>query len=57
MMIRTLALAALVVLAQAGKHKGPFPGQGVDWQGDWDAAIKEATARNVPLLFYVGQDG
>jgi len=56
-MIRTLAVAALSLLAQAGKHKGPLPGQGIDWHGDWDVAIKEATARNVPMLFYAAQDG
>ena len=60
-MTRTL-LAVAVLLAAAspalaqGKKKEMLPGQGIDWQGDWDAAVKEATARNVPIMFCVHKD-
>lgn len=40
---------------QGGKHK-LMPGQGIDWKGDWEAARKEAAARNVPLMFTVHKD-
>lgn len=49
--------AAAGAYAQGGKKKAPLlPGQGIDWQGDWDAAVKEATARNVPIMFTVHKD-
>jgi hypothetical protein len=56
------ALALAFVLAAAApalaqRSKGPLPGQGIDWKGDWESAVKEATARNVPILFHVGKDG
>jgi hypothetical protein len=49
-------LLALVAAAPQGK-KGIGPGTGIDWQGDWDAALKEAAARNVPIMFGVHKDG
>ena len=33
-----------------------MPGQGIDWKGDWEAARKEAAARNVPIMFTVHKD-
>jgi hypothetical protein len=51
-----LLASAGLAQAQGGKTKGPLPGQGIDWQGDWDAAVKEATARNVPIMFTVHKD-
>jgi hypothetical protein len=62
--MRNSVLAAALVLAAAGAaqaqsskaSKGPLPGQGIDWKGDFDAAVKEATARNVPLMFTVHKD-
>ena len=50
----TLATAA-PALQQAGKHK-LLPGQGIDWKGDWEEAVKEAAARNVPIMFSVHKD-
>jgi len=55
-----LALPIVVALASTawaqGRKKDLLPGQGIDWQGDWDAAVKEATARNVPIIFNVHKD-
>ena len=48
-----LLAAAAPALAQGKKL---VPGQGIDWQGDWDAAVKEAAARNVPILYAVHKD-
>jgi hypothetical protein len=42
------ALALIVLCASQGK-KTWLPGQGIDWKGDWDAAVEEAAARNVPI--------
>lgn len=60
--MRTALLGIAIVLAGAsaahaqGKKNQPLPGQGIDWQGDWDAAVQEATARNVPIMFTVHKD-
>lgn len=52
-----MILCAAGSIAQAqGRKKELLPGQGIDWQGDWEAAIKEATARNVPIHFAVHKD-
>ena len=60
MMKSLLALAVLAAAASPafaqGKKKEMVPGQGIDWQGNWEAAVKEATARNVPILFAVHKD-
>ena len=57
-MNRTLLSAVMVfsstVLAHAQAKVGP--GTGIDWQGDWEAAVKEATARNVPIMFTLHKD-
>ena len=59
------ALALLFVCAAVGaadpqqskkKEMAWTPGQGIDWQGDWDLAVKEATARNVPIHVAVHKD-
>jgi len=45
-------LALVLILLCAGpqsKKKDWLPGQGIDWKGDWDAAVEEAAARNVPI--------
>jgi hypothetical protein len=60
-MRRTLIALAMVFAAAGaaqaqGKKKDMLPGQGIDWQGDWEAAIKEATARNVPIHIAVHKD-
>jgi hypothetical protein len=55
MAIVMLCAAAGAVQAQ-GKKKDMLPGQGIDWQGDWEAAVKEATARNVPIHIAVHKD-
>lgn len=54
-------LLALVVLcgvaaAQGGKKKEWVPGMGIDWKGDWDVALAEATARNVPIHIAIHKD-
>ena len=51
-----LFAAAGLAQAQNKGSKGPLPGQGIDWKGDFDAAVKEATARNVPIMFTVHKD-
>jgi len=51
-----LVAAAGVAEAQNKPSKGPLPGQGIDWKADFDAAVKEATARNVPIMFTVHKD-
>jgi hypothetical protein len=58
------ALLALIVLCAAagaaqaqGKKKDWLPGQGIDWKGDWDAAVEEAAARNVPIHLAIHKDG
>jgi len=51
-----LCAAAGAAQAQGKKKMEMQPGQGIDWQGDWDAAVKEATARNVPIHFAVHKD-
>lgn len=53
--VAVLLTAASAALAQ-GRKKDMMPGQGIDWKGDWDAAVKEATARNVPILFAIHKD-
>ncbi len=50
-----LALSLAAAAQQGGKHK-LLPGQGIDWKGDWEAARKEAAARNVPIMFAVHKD-
>ena len=50
-----LALSLAATAQQGGKHK-LLPGQGIDWKGDWEAARKEASARNVPIMFTVHKD-
>lgn len=59
----TRILTTLVILCAAagaahaqGKKDKLLPGQGIDWQGDWDQAVKEATARNVPIHVAVHKD-
>ena len=55
-----LALAMVCAAAGAvhaqGKKKEMAPGQGIDWQGDWEAAVAEATARNVPIHIAIHKD-
>ncbi len=60
----TLALSLAVALAvgaadaqQSKRKSNLLPGTGIDWKGDWDAALKEATLRNVPIMFTVHKDG
>ena len=50
-----LCAAAVPGFAQ-GKKKDLLPGQGIDWKGDWEEAVKEATARNVPIHVAVHKD-
>ncbi len=52
----TLLCAAAGAAQAQGNKKNWVPGQGIDWQGDWDAAVKEATARNVPIHIAVHKD-
>ena len=54
--ILVICVAAGAAQTQAGKKKEWVPGMGIDWQGDWEAAVKEATARNVPIHFAVHKD-
>jgi hypothetical protein len=50
-----LLLAAGTAAIAQGKKNVP-PGSGIEWQGDWEAAVKEATARNVPIVFTIHKD-
>ncbi len=56
----SLLVGALVLAfapaAMAQSKKGFGPGQGIEWQGDWEAAVKEATARNVPIVLTIHKD-
>lgn len=60
--MKRAVLALIIVCAAAGaahaqgKKKEWVPGMGIDWQGDWDAAVAEATARNVPIHIAVHKD-
>jgi hypothetical protein len=59
--MKQTVIALMFVCAAAGAahaqgKKNWVPGQGIDWQGDWDAAVKEATARNVPIHIAVHKD-
>lgn len=60
--MKHVAVALIAVFAAAGaahaqgKKKEWVPGMGIDWQGDWDAAVKEATARNVPIHIAIHKD-
>jgi len=60
-MKRTILAAALILsvapaaLPQQSK-KLPAPGTAVEWVGDWDAALKEAAARNVPIVLTIHKD-
>jgi hypothetical protein len=49
-------LLAFAPAALAQSKKGFGPGQGIEWQGDWNAAVKEATARNVPIVLTIHKD-
>ena len=51
-----LVCVATGVAHAQGKKKEMLPGQGIDWQGDWDLALKEAAARNVPIHIAVHKD-
>ena len=61
--MKLVVLSLLAVCAAAGaaqaqsKKKDWTPGQGIDWKSDWDAAVEEAAARNVPIHFAVRKDG
>ena len=52
--LAVVCAAATPALAQGKKNM--MPGQGIDWKADWDEAVKEATARNVPIMFTVHKD-
>lgn len=53
-----IAVCAVAGAAEAqSKKKDWTPGQGIDWKSDWDAAVEEAAARNVPIHFAVRKDG
>lgn len=60
-MKRVLLAAALILtvapaaLPQQSK-KLPAPGTAIEWMGDWDAALKEAAARNVPIVLTIHKD-
>ncbi|MBI3856926.1 MAG: hypothetical protein HY293_14660 [Planctomycetes bacterium] len=51
-----LVCAAAGLAQPQGKKTNMVPGQGIDWQGDWAAAVDEATARNVPIHIAVHKD-
>lgn len=59
-MTKTLTACALILsvaaLATAQAKKSAPPPPGIPWQGDWEAAVKEATARNVPIIFTMHKD-
>ena len=52
-----IAVCAASGAAQAqSKKKEWTPGQGIDWKNDWDAAVEEAAARNVPIHIAIHKD-
>ena len=42
---------------QSRKKFKVLPGRGIDWKGNWEEALKEAEARNVPVMLCVHMDG
>jgi hypothetical protein len=55
-LVAAALLLALAPAATAQSKKTFGPGQGIDWQGDWEAAVREATARNVPIVLTIHKD-
>jgi len=56
-MISCVLILAAGQAASAQQSKKPLaPGQGIEWQGDWALAVKEATARNVPIIITIHKD-
>lgn len=59
-MRHTLFVAALLLggaggtMAQSGKDK--IPADWIAWTAEWDEAVKEATARNVPIHVAIHKD-
>jgi len=55
-----LSFILIVTAAQAAspqQTKKPLPpGPGIEWQGDWGSALKEATSRNVPVILTIHKD-
>jgi hypothetical protein len=53
-----LALAMSAAAHAQGAKQGPKPADpdGVVWVGNWDEALKEAKARNVPIHFALHKD-
>ena len=57
LVLAILVASAPALSAQKSKKKILLlPGQGIDWKGDWDEAVKEAKARNVPIMFVAHTD-
>lgn len=59
--MKLLKIACVFILAVAPaawsqSKKASIPGQGIEWQGDWAAAVKEATTRNVPMIITIHKD-
>ncbi len=54
--LAALLAAAPAVQAQSRKKPKVTPDTGIAWTGDFDGAVKEAQARNVPILYIVTKD-
>jgi len=50
------AMLAVAFGALAFHQAKPAPADGIIWQGDWEEAVKEAKARNVPIHLTVHKD-
>jgi hypothetical protein len=61
--MRNVAVVGLVLAlctapqAQDRKNDGKVAPDGVIWSVSWEEAVKEATARNVPIHFTLHKDG
>lgn len=60
-MVRIAAAVLLIAAAvqdRGGKQEQPKPAapDGIIWTGNWEEAVAEAKARNVPIMFTAHKD-
>ncbi len=53
-MVRAMAVGLLALLSLSATQQQPG---GIIWAKSWAEAVKEATARNVPICFTIHKDG
>ena len=55
-MKQALILGVALSAAAGFQQAKPAAPDGIAWVGDWDEAVKEAKARNVPIHFTLHKD-